>query len=181
MPAPVLALLIGAAIVAAINYNRPRVLFWIVLGAANFSATYAYSYAAPWWMPHAAIVGLGDFFTAMTIDSFRRERWELWVQRCFAAGMLLSVAALFGWIGRIEFGAFVLSYGTLLEFTNWFALLFMGVDGILKLADERSPGMVVGQGARPGHRRLVHRARAFLESEKRARGVVARAAASWEG
>jgi len=173
------ALLIGALVAAAINYNSARAMVWILVGAFVFALTYSYFYVAPWWMPHAAVTGLADISFVILIDTFRKERWELWVQRCFMFSVVLSIAYLFGWIVKpIELGPISLSYGFMLEICNWAALLVMGGHGILRLADE---GRMASSLPRPFALSRVHRLRLFLETSKRSKGVLARSAASWSG
>lgn len=164
-----LALLIGAVIVAAINYNLPRAALWIAVGALNFALTslYFHSGLAPWWLPHAFVTGIADAVTAILLAIFGAHVWERLVRYCFMLSVLISMSMLLGWIPT-EY-----AYRTGLELCNWLALLVMGGHGLLRLADDRG---LVEQDARAGARSIVHRARMVLDAPRQSTGVLARAA-----
>lgn len=161
------SLLIGALLTVAVNYNSPRVAMWVCFAAANFTITYLYFSVAPWWLPHAALTGFADILLALAINTYRVNRWELWVQRCYMFSVLVSVAFLFDAIPSQA------AYAEALEGCNWIALLVMGGHGMLSIVDERDVGAMVG--GRPLGRR-VHRARTFLDEEARSPGIIARSA-----
>lgn len=162
------ALLIGALVVAAINYNNRVALRWIALGAINFALTYLYAFNSFSWLPHAAVTGAADAVLVYLLIRYREHRWEKLVQWCFALSVLVSIAHLAGWIGRPD-------HAIGLEICNWLALLVMGGHGILRLADEATDG-VVGQAARAGPRGYLHRARMALDAPRRTRGIFSKAA-----
>lgn len=163
------ALLFGAVITAAINYNNRVVLRWLTIGAANFALTYLYYFHALSWLPHAFVTGVADAAFVIAIMMYRRQAWEKAVQYCFMLSVLVSMSKLLGWLPDQT------SYGIALEVTNWAALLVMGGTGILRLIDEDDTGDVVGQVAWSRPRRALHRARMAIESPRRSEGVLARA------
>lgn len=169
MPLELLALLIGALLVAAINYNQPRALAWIAIGAADFVITYAYAFYPLPWMPHAAVTGLTDALVVALLIRYREHLWEKLVQWCFALSVLGSFAILAGWLPDRT------THAIWLELCNWIALLVMGTTGLLRLADEGLRGDVVGQAPRSRVGMYIHRARETFDRERRTRGALAKA------
>lgn len=163
------ALLIGAVVVAAVNFNQPRALLWIALGAANFVLTDLYFYYAIPWLPHAFVTGVADAFLVILLATFGVHRWERFVRYAFALSVLLSMAYLLGWIPDRT------SYAIGLEGCNWLALLVMFGTGVLRLADARVDHGFMGSGSRTGLGRYLHWARVVCDAERRPTGVVAKA------
>ena len=164
-----IALLIGAVVVAALNWNQPRALIWIAAAAVNFALTDLYFYHAPVWLPHAFVTGVADATLVIFIATYGKYRWERMVRYAFQLSILVSVAFLLGWIPDQT------SYAIGLEVCNWLALLVMGGAGIIRLADERFGGSMVGQGARSFAGRAFHWLRVLLDASRQPTGVLARA------
>jgi len=165
-----IALLIGALVVAVLNWNQPRALIWIAIGATEFALTDAYFYIAPAWLPHPFVTGVADATLVIVLATYGIHRWERWVRYCFMLSILVSMAYLLGWIPDRT------SYAIGLEIANWLALLAIGGAGIARLADERFGSGLVGQGAWPAARRGVHWTRALFDAVRQPTGVLARAA-----
>lgn len=163
------ALLIGAIVVATINYNQPRALFWIALAAANFAFTDWYFYHALSWLPHPFVTGVADAFLVIFLATYGIHRWERFVRYAYMLSILVSLSYLAGWIPNRT------SYAIGLEGCNWIALLIMGSAGIARLIDAKSDRRVVGQSAGGAIGRGVHRVRDFWDAERRPKGVLAKA------
>lgn len=163
------ALLIGAIVVAAVNFKQPRALAWIAVGALNFILTDLYFYHAIPWLPHPFVTGVADAFLVILLATFGVHRWERFVRYAFALSVLLSMAYLLGWIPDRT------SYAIGLEGCNWLALLIMFGTGVLRLADARADRGFVGSDPRAGLGRYVRRARMVFDAERRPTGVVAKA------
>lgn len=162
-------LAIGAIAVAILNYNQPRALLWILVGATDYALTYRYGMLAlehPGaslfkWLPHAFASGVADAVVAIAIATFGVTRWERMVRYIFIVAISISVAHLCGKIDRV-------THATLLDWTNGLALLFIGGAGIIRFVDD-----LVGSIPWSGSSGRLHRVRSFFDQEKRPEGVVA--------
>jgi hypothetical protein len=163
------ALALGALVVAALNYNQPRVLIWLAIAAFNFVATYVYFDFAPWWMPHAFVTGVADALVVILLSIFGTHVWERLVRYCYMLSILCSMSFLLGWLPDQY------AYGTALEICNWLALLVMGGHGLLRFVDDGRDRAGVGEAARAGPRSYLHSARFFLDAPRRSEGILARA------
>jgi hypothetical protein len=112
-----LALLIGAAVVAAVSISDYRALLWIALGVADFALTTTYARHALPWMPAAFVTGVMDAAVAFLIITYAQRRWERALGYVFEFMVLVSFTSLTG----ILHDHFV--YVISLELANWAALL----------------------------------------------------------
>lgn len=160
------ALLIGAIVAALLNYNQPRAIRWITLGAADCVLTTLYYYVATDWAPHPFVTGVADATLAIAIAIFGIHMWERLVRYAFIVSIGISGCYLLGYISDRT------TYATSLEVANWFALLFIGGAGIMRIADER----LVGPRAWTSSGGGIHYIRWFFDGERRPKGVFAKAA-----
>jgi hypothetical protein len=161
------SLLIGACVVALLNYNQPRALLWILVGAADFLWTNFYSfhpYACVWvpyyetaCLSYPFMTGMTDATVASVITTYRLYTWERFVAFAFIGSVAISVAYLWGSIPDHTM------YVTWLEIANWIALLFMGSVGIVRLIDD----FVVGSHPRSVPGAGVRFARCYLDQKRR--------------
>lgn len=169
-------LLIGACIVALLNYSQPRVLLWVLAGALDFLYTGWYQFHqfacvyVPYFQETACLsypfmTGVTDATVAGVITTCGLYRWERWVGYVFIGSVGISAAYLFGAI-TTNF-----DYVKWLEIANWLALLFMGGVGIVRLIDDFAVGLhprsVPGAG--------VRFARCYLDQKRRPKRIPAAA------
>lgn len=162
------ALLCGAIVALALNYREPRAWCWILLGAADFIFTDLYQTHSWWWLPHPFVTGITDATVAVCLSLFGVNRWERFVRYAFMLSVLVSISRLAGWIETRY------AYVVGLELCNWLALFVISGTGITRLVDEGVGSSMVGQDTRAGLGRALHRARTFLDSPGRPKGILAR-------
>ena len=164
-----IALAIGALVAAALNYNQPRALIWIAVGALDFVLTAFYQLHAIPQLPHPFVTCLVDGTVVALISIFGRLTWEIWVRRCFMLSMLMSILFLAhqGITTRYV-------YVTMLEVCNWLALLTIGGTGIMRLIDAGVDNSLSGLALSRYRCGALHRVRAFLDAPRRKATFLAR-------
>jgi len=138
-----LALLVGAAVVAAVSRFDHRALLWVALGTVEFALTTIYARHSVPWLPSAFVSGIADAGVAFALITFAQRRWEGALGYVFEFMMMVSFIRLMGLLPDHYV------YAVALEALNWVALLLVGGAALLRRVD--------GYLARSGRRNRVAR------------------------
>lgn len=162
------ALLIGVIAAASVSWPNRRAWLWLLAAVADYVITTAFFSVAPYWLPPPVATCFVDGVLVLLLAIYGLHRWEMWFRRCFQASMLVSIADLLA-LGHVSPADLAYTYALFLEVCNWSALLVIGVNGLLDMADAR-----LDMG-RPWHRAFF-RARVYLDAPRPRKTLLARLA-----
>ena len=152
-----IALLIGAGFTSLVSCNVPRAWIWILVMAASFVFSTAYSRLGLPYYPFATM--MADAGVCMAIFFIGKARWEFWLFNVFRLSVLISLVYILS--NTIGFKSHYV-YVTALEAVNWIALLLIGGTAIQKWA-----GNAHELGSRDHRLGRVHWTRSSLIAPRR--------------